>query len=509
MNTCSIIFVLIVTITGGICHDFKSFEDTVLYKIDWPGDVGPNFDPEKFESMMMTTSDNEQYRCLIPHANKKEEGYHSANTYTSPLNFISPIFSATSCSYRIEAYWTYEICHGYHVKQYHEEREGKTTKVQEYFLGKWDETKTEALEQKIKEDFQNGKKFKYTKIDNVKYPYLEMEMSDGTLCDLNNEPRVTRVRYVCYPHGKNEIYTLKETSSCNYEAVILTSVLCMHSAFLPEDSDENVINCLPVEGSPEKPLSWLMNKIDDMKIRYKKISEMFRPKENIAIIKVDPKDRTVRVDIINTDGEDKLPSLESTNPESVTPPSNLQVSSNPKDTTPVIEFIEGVNCLTGGTGWWKYEFCYGKYVRQFHSDRTGSVTLFLGFFDENKHKEWLKQNPDKRPAPKAIRTDISHLYQGGTVCDKTGEKRQTEVKLKCMLNVPSPSTVSMYLLEPKTCQYILVVESPLICDILKLVDEDGLVQKPEEDDGSKTKKTEGAYVEKIIVEEVDVLYQND
>lgn len=36
----------------------------------------------------------------------------------------------------------------------------------------------------------------------------------------------------------------------------------------------------------------------------------------------------------------------------------------------------------------------------------------------------------------------------------------------------------MYLLEPKTCQYILVVESPTICDLMHYADSHGLV-KPE------------------------------
>ena len=29
-------------------------------------------------------------------------------------------------------------------------------------------------------------------------------------------------------------------------------------------------------------------------------------------------------------------------------------------------FFSGANCLIGGTGWWKYELCYGKHVVQFH-----------------------------------------------------------------------------------------------------------------------------------------------
>lgn len=76
------------------------------------------------------------------------------------------------------------------------------------------------------------------------------------------------------------------------------------------------------------------------------------------------------------------------------------------------------------------------------------------------------------------RTQISHFYSHGSICDKTGNPRQTEVKLKCLENSSSPAQVSLYLLEPKTCEYILGVESPIICDILHLADEDGLVNIP-------------------------------
>lgn len=74
------------------------------------------------------------------------------------------------------------------------------------------------------------------------------------------------------------------------------------------------------------------------------------------------------------------------------------------------------------------------------------------------------------------RTSVSHFYSGGDVCDKTGKPRQTEVKLKCLENSSSPAQVSLYLLEPRTCHYILGVESPLICDILPLANENGLIK---------------------------------
>jgi len=46
---------------------------------------------------------------------------------------------------QLGSYWTYEICHGSHVRQYHEDREMKTPKGQDYSLGKWDPVAVEKL----------------------------------------------------------------------------------------------------------------------------------------------------------------------------------------------------------------------------------------------------------------------------------------------------------------------------------------------------------------------------
>lgn len=66
------------------------------------------------------------------------------------------------------------------------------------------------------------------KIEGLSLPYLLITMDSGTICDLNGKPRMTRVYYVCYPAGKHEIFSLEEASSCEYEIVVLTPLLCQH-----------------------------------------------------------------------------------------------------------------------------------------------------------------------------------------------------------------------------------------------------------------------------------------
>lgn len=73
-----------------------------------------------------------------------------------------------------------------------------------------------------------------------------------------------------------------------------------------------------------------------------------------------------------------------------------------------------------GTGWWKYEFCYGYRAQQYHEEKDGTrTTILLGTFNEEKHLAWLEANPSKRPKPVGERKQVSHLYTDGSVCDLT------------------------------------------------------------------------------------------
>ena len=69
------------------------------------------------------------------------------------------------------------------------------------------------------------------KIDGLELPYYSVNMSNGDVCDLTGKPRLSHIKYICQPSGRGEIYLLKETSSCEYDIVVLTSVLCFHPDF--------------------------------------------------------------------------------------------------------------------------------------------------------------------------------------------------------------------------------------------------------------------------------------
>ncbi|XP_066254403.1 endoplasmic reticulum lectin 1 isoform X1 [Euwallacea similis] len=456
-------------------HDVEGFDDSVLFDLNFPGDLGLVESDDYSESMLVTSSLNEKYQCFLPNIIKKEESPLEPYLGPSPLELISPLFTQGTCSYRLESYWTYQVCHGKYIRQYHEEREGKKVKLQEYLLGKWDEKHFERLLEKSRlerDDLKENVVINTKKIDNVNLPYFELTMDNGTACDLNyNKPRTTKVVYVCFIHGKHEVYLLKETSTCSYEIIILTPLLCSHPKYKPKDTDDLKINCVPMEGASDEPYSLRKLKLESAKLR--KNAEFDRLKNQQS--------DGYKVELIQFKSEDAVTGG-TENKKSPT-----FVNGKVGDTSPVKEFLQGKHCLYGGTGWWKFEFCYGKSVEQFHIERDGSRTAInLGVFNKQKHLDWIKEHPHKRPKPVEARKQISHFYSEGSVCDKTGQPRQTEVKLKCLENAANPSSVSLYLLEPKYCEYILGVESPLICQILDKVDDNGLVQVPLDFDESES-----------------------
>lgn len=74
--------------------------------------------------LKVTTSQKEQYECQLPLLKNKASTSVEDYDGPTPFDFLKPIFSQKICSYRLESYWSYEVCHGRHVRQYHEDREG-------------------------------------------------------------------------------------------------------------------------------------------------------------------------------------------------------------------------------------------------------------------------------------------------------------------------------------------------------------------------------------------------
>uniref|UniRef100_A0A673CKK5 Endoplasmic reticulum lectin n=1 Tax=Sphaeramia orbicularis TaxID=375764 RepID=A0A673CKK5_9TELE len=386
--------------------------------------------------------------CWIPvfTSSDDEKDYNGP----SPGELLDPLFKRSSCSYRIESYWTYEVCHGKHIRQYHEEKEtGQKISVQEYFLGNMAQ-KSQSVSTK--------------NIEGQLTPYYSLEMGNGTPCVLKqNTPRSTSVLYVCHPEAKHEILSVAEVTTCEYEVVVLTPLLCAHPKYRFKSSPVNAIFCQALAGSPLRPQR--LTQLD------KEQEEQLKPPFSSTS---EPREAPpVREEAFTSTHK----------PMTVGGQSQVTVGtthiSRLTDDQLIKEFLSGSYCLHGGVGWWKYEFCYGKHVHQYHEDKEqGKNIVVVGSWNAEEHIDWAKKNVARSYQLKDDGVQkvklVSHFYGHGDVCDLTGKPRQVIVKLKCKES-ESPHAVTVYMLEPQTCQYILGVESPVICRILDTADEHGLL----------------------------------
>ncbi|CAJ1067458.1 endoplasmic reticulum lectin 1 isoform X2 [Xyrichtys novacula] len=469
---------LLVLVLGGLLEvcisvssnrgGYPTFSDEILFKINWPGPEftlpasGALYKEDDF--VIMTTTEKEKYKCLLPSLANEEQDDEKDYAGPTPGELLEPLFKRSSCSYRIESYWTYEVCHGKHIRQYHEEKETG----QEYFLGNAAQksSSTEAAEETAKVKSEDPTEVPTKNIEGQLTPYFSLEMGNGTPCVLKqNMARSTSVLYVCHPEAKHEILSVAEVTTCEYEVVVLTPLLCAHPKYRFKSSPVNTIFCQSLAGSPTQPykLSMFDKEREDL------LKPPFRASAETTEEEVSP----VREEAFTSTHKPIMVGGQSQVTVGTTHISRLTDEQLIKD------FLSGSYCLHGGVGWWKYEFCYGKHVHQYHEEKDqGKNIVVVGNWNTEEHIDWAKRNVARSYQLKDDGVQkvklVSHFYGRGDVCDLTGKPRQVIVKLKCKES-ESPHAVTVYMLEPQTCQYILGVESPVICRILDTADEHGLL----------------------------------
>ena len=139
-------------------------EDDLQFSFKWPGSLFEEEMRQNIEFIDVATANNERYKCAIPapigsdddddlengltnsnpsHLNRYKKDQND-ETLISASSLLENIYSKKFCSYRIESYWIYELCHGQFVKQYHETKNaGKRLVTNEYYLGYYDASKQE------------------------------------------------------------------------------------------------------------------------------------------------------------------------------------------------------------------------------------------------------------------------------------------------------------------------------------------------------------------------------
>ncbi|KAI6207872.1 hypothetical protein M3Y96_00055000 [Aphelenchoides besseyi] len=489
-----VICLLLNSIYFVVAFDSRYFDDGVLYRISMHknhllGNLLESAD-HRPELVPIKSSDDESYFCLIPNIATEKRSKISEYVGPSPQELIGLLYKENFCSLRIDSYWSYEICHQRAIRQFHEAKDTKT-KI-EYVLGKY----REDANAKLVADYDQLNPPRKD-IEGKLQPYYPVVYTYGSHCDLSGTYRKATVLYVCAQDSIRSVLSIDEIKTCEYEIVIAIKELCSHPSFKTNKAPENEIQCFSTDPNIVNPIPKALIKFQtEVKSR-----PMLPVKSNEGpLTQRIPTTQTIANEVYNLFKSQQKRNEEQEHPRNL---AASETSSNDENTKMLEAFWSGRACLYGGTGYWRIEFCFGKSISQFHEENGRTLRVHLGYFDEQLHKEWLKEtNVVARKLELGNVEKISNMYTRGDICTETKRLRKCEVRMSCLKEseVEDPNTINMFLTEPETCSYILMVESPLFCERLQKADEFGVL--PRSTDNPKV-ADDGLYVAEIDDDDED------
>ncbi|EGD77823.1 hypothetical protein PTSG_12809 [Salpingoeca rosetta] len=417
-----------------------AFDDAVQFAIQW---TDPPSNAKLYESINMQTALGEPYTCYVPKTNIHEANDRRASdedravTPPHPQQLLSSLVG--QCYFRLEGYWSYEFCFDKFVRQYHEEKvttkSGSTrTKVTEYYLGRLPVSSDDAM---------SGPPATASMVlEGEDRVYFSRVHGGGDACDLTGRPRETEVRFICskglgIPDG---IVQVDETSTCKYMLVFASRALCASEEFVEKEEPEHPIVC----------------------------SATAVLEEGQGVTIGDLEGEEVVQD--RGGGGGGSDDTQHTRAKRGAPVGGGSLHLAKR-------IMDGSLCLQGGgRGWWRFEYCPGKHVMQFHKHEDGTTDkIMLGVWDEREHRRRYRvQDPDAPTAKKPTAKQLTQFFVGGDYCDAAKIDREVVVRMLCRRSL-NPDQIHMSLEEDPKCKYTLTLRARAVCDILEFADGEGVI----------------------------------
>ncbi|XP_062149611.1 protein OS-9 homolog isoform X1 [Alnus glutinosa] len=228
---------------GTFGHSFREPK----YKIEFHSEDSPFHPDHDQESLIMPDKNGEHFLCFLPKVEKAKSGkpvtQHNISSMIvetekrikmkTPDELLEGLKDL--CFIRQDGWWSYEFCYHKKLVQVHVEDEKA---VQEFVLGEYDAEATAAFNQNISEIST----LEDPRSKDASQRYHAHQYTNGTLCDLTNEPRQTEVRFVCF-ESRTMISSITELSTCKYALTVQCPLLCNHPLFQEERPVWHTINC--------------------------------------------------------------------------------------------------------------------------------------------------------------------------------------------------------------------------------------------------------------------------
>jgi len=382
------------------------------------------------------------------------------------------------CSQIHLGWWSYEWCYNAGVTQFHihVDKDSSGLELRDVTgLGTFDKRKFQipghrTEEEAEDEDFPSSNKYSQ---DEDEIAQVVDSYTNGDICPETGEPRRTKVHYYCCSDKLMERYkspVLRDGNPvvskivsivkliedpdavCAYSITVCTPLLCRDVKSDEDDSllfDISAESYFPAESAPTKS--------SDLPVIIHKRHTVRKRRKNETI-------REILDRVMGKGG-----------------------------------------CIQSSTaGWWSYEYCHKKHVRQFHESisinmETGITTAtfnpdediyFLGYYSEEldnypPEDEWKyitnttlpTSVGDGAPSPDGgkgtVAAYFSQEYLNGDICDndadvtdaaiKAGTARREHTKRASSVRFACGPSFMIYVNEDHTCHYIVDVTVPALC----------------------------------------------
>lgn len=133
--------------------------------------------------------------------------------------------------------------------------------------------------------------------------------------------------------------------------------------------------------------------------------------------------------------------------------------------------VDARTCVKRTEGWWTYEFCFGRSIRQYHRDNEGTITaeFSLGTFDAGKNdalsatgRALVMEHIDA--THDVARPAFVELYDHGTHCKEFDHYTPRRAKVYYYCSHGGASHHILAVKETQTCAYAIKVSTPAVCD---------------------------------------------
>ncbi|XP_041371888.1 protein OS-9-like [Gigantopelta aegis] len=124
--------------------------------------------------------------------------------------------------------------------------------------------------------------------------------------------------------------------------------------------------------------------------------------------------------------------------------------------------LESGDCLFKTKDWWTYEFCYGKYIRQYHAEDgviKGEI-IYLGNYESDYDWDNETKKDERLKSKSSFFRYHSQTYNNGSKCDLTQTPRKAEVRFLCE---EGSADYIARIDEPQTCVYIITINTARLC----------------------------------------------